>query len=144
MAVGYFLDKEHPPSKEEVKSTLGAKFPLWERIIQFIYDNYELTADFSYGGRNYGWNLWYRKGGKSLVSLYPQKGGFVAQIVLGNDQTKEALTMKFCKSVDRLVQETPLLHDGKWLFIPVKSMAEAKDVEKLLLLKRKPIKRKAA
>jgi hypothetical protein len=143
MAIGYFLDKEHCPTQEEVKSVLGAKFPLWERIIQFIFENYELATEFSYGGKNYGWNLWYRKGGKSLVSLYPQKGGFVAQVVLGKDQTKEALMMKFCRSVDKLVHETPLLHDGKWLFIPVKSLAEVKDVEKLLLLKRRPTKKKA-
>jgi len=142
MAIGYFLDKEHQPTAGEIESTLGAKFPLWERIIQFLYDNYEMTAKLSYGGKNYGWNLWYQKGGKSLVSLYPQKGGFVAQIVLGKDQTKEVLTMKFCKNVDRLVHDTPLLHDGKWLFIPVKSLAEVKDVEKLLLLKRRPITKK--
>lgn len=143
MAIGCFLDKERPPTDAEVKSALGVKFPLWQRIVQFLYDNYEMAADFSYGGKEYGWNLWYRKSGKSLVSLYPQTGGFVAQVVLGKDQTEQALTMKFCRNVDKLVRETPQLHDGKWLFIPIKSLAEAKDVERLLLLKRKPIRKKA-
>lgn len=143
MAIGCFLDEEHRPTEKEVESALGAKFPLWERLVQFLYDKYEMTAEFSYGGRNYGWNLWYRKSGKSLVSLYPQRSGFVAQVVLGKDQTREALTMKFCKSVDKLVRETPQLHDGKWLFIPVKSVAEVNSVEKLLLLKRRPIRIKA-
>jgi hypothetical protein len=142
MAIGCFLDKGHPPTEKEVEAALGAKFPLWEKMIQFIYDNYEMTVEFSYGGKNYGWNLWYRKSGKSLVSLFPQRGSLVAQVVLGKDQTEQALAMKFCKSVDKLVRETPQLHDGKWLFIPVKTLTEAKDVEKLLLLKKRPTKRK--
>jgi hypothetical protein len=142
MPIGCFLDKNRPPSATEVKAALGRKFPLWERIIQFLYDNYDMTAEFSYGGKNYGWNIPYRKSGKSLLSLYPQKESFVAQVVLGRDQTEEALKMKFCRSVDRLVHETPPLHDGKWLFVPVRSAAEADDIEKLILLKKRPIKRK--
>jgi len=95
MAIGCFLDKEHSPSEKEVRSTLGARYPFWQHVVQFLYNNYEMAADFSYGGKKYGWNLWYRKSGKSLVSLYPQTGGFVAQIVLGKDQTEQALEMKF-------------------------------------------------
>ena len=142
MSIGCFLDKEHKPAQEEVKLALGAKFSLWGKLIQFLSDNYEMTAELSFGGKNYGWNLWYRKSGKSLVTLYPQKSGFTAQVVLGKDQAEQALNMKFCKNVERLVRETPQLHDGKWLFIPVKSSAEVNDVEKLLLLKWRPIKRK--
>jgi hypothetical protein len=50
--------------------------------------------------------------------------------------------MKFCRKVGTLIRETPQLHDGKWLFIPVKTTAELKDVEKLLLLKKQPARRK--
>jgi hypothetical protein len=42
-----------------------------------------MNAEFSFGGKNYGWNLRYLKRGKALVSLYPQSGRFVAQMVLG-------------------------------------------------------------
>ncbi|HUH96959.1 MAG TPA: DUF3788 family protein [Anaerolineales bacterium] len=142
MAIGYFLDKEHQPAKKEIEAALAGKLCFWKDIVQFIENNYELTGELAYGGKNYGWNLWYRKGGKSLVCLYPGQGSFTAQVVLGRDQSEQALHLKFCRSVDRLLQETPQLHDGKWLFIPVKSPAEAKAVEKLLLLKKHPIRRK--
>jgi len=42
-----------------------------------------MPDEFSFGGKNYGWNIWYRKSGKSLVSLYPQEKSIVAQVVLG-------------------------------------------------------------
>jgi len=35
----------------------------------------------------------------------------------------------------------PLLHDGRWLFIPVMSETDAADVEQLLLVKRRPVKK---
>jgi hypothetical protein len=142
MPIGCFLDKGHRPTNEEVKSALGAKFSRWEKIIQFLRDNYEMTAEFGYGGKNYGWNLWYRKSGKSLVSLYPQRGHFVAQVVLGRDQVEQAMNLDLGKVVDRMVRETPQLHDGKWLFIPVESLAEVNGVENLLLIKRRPVKKK--
>jgi hypothetical protein len=37
-----------------------------------------------------------------------------------------------------MLQEAPQLRDGRWLFIPVTTKSDAKDVEKLLLAKMRP------
>ena len=142
MSIGYFLDREHQPSEADMEAALGSSWQWWKTLTDFIAENYQIAPELNFGGKNYGWNLWYRKSGKSLTSLYPQRGSFIVQIVLGKDQTQTALTMEFCREVGRLVRETPQLHDGKWLFIPVKTAAELRDVEKLLLLKKHPLKRK--
>ena len=86
-----YIDKNHQPSPQESKEALGPSFPLWERLLQFIEDTYQMPGEFSFGGKNYGWNIWYRKSGKSLVSLYPQDKSIVAQVVLGKDQVEKAL-----------------------------------------------------
>jgi hypothetical protein len=143
MAVGCFLDKTRPPSPGEVKDALGECFPLWEGMLQFIEDTYQLRVEFSYGGKNYGWNLWYRPGGKALVSLYPQENSFVAQVVLGKDQLEKALGLSLGEKVGKMVQETPLLHDGKWLFISVDSQTDLQDVQRLLLVKKRPVMKKS-
>jgi hypothetical protein len=142
MAVGFFIDKSCSPSAEELKAALGGCFPLWEALLRFIEDTYQLRVEFSYGGKNYGWNLWYRPGGKALVSLYPQQDSFVAQVVLGKDQLDKALRLSLGEKVGKMVRETPLLHDGKWLFIPVDSQADLQDVQQLLLVKKRPVKKK--
>lgn len=142
MSIGYFLDKEHQPSEKQIETALGSNYRLWKTLIEFIAENYQIPPEINFGGNKYGWNLWYRKSGKSLVSIFPQQNYFVAQVVLGKDQVEEALKLKLGKKVGRLVKETPQLHDGKWLFIPVASQEEVDDVEKLLLLKRSPIKKK--
>ena len=141
MVVGFFLDKECQPSHDEVLAALGATAPLWERLVRFIADTYQMPGEWSYGGKKYGWNLWYRKSGKSLTSLYPQQDHLIAQVVLGREEGERALALQLGNHVGGMLRDAPLLHDGRWLFIPVTSETDAADVEQLLLVKRRPLKR---
>jgi hypothetical protein len=141
MPISYFTDKSHPPEPDEVKLALGDAQRLWSNLVDFIASNYSMVGDMTYGGKNYGWNLWYRKSGKSLLSLYPQERAFIAQVVLGREQVDKALTLTLGVNVGRVLHETPSLHDGRWLFIKVENVADVKDVEQLLLLKKRPIKK---
>ncbi len=138
MTIGIFIDKDHQPTAPEVFDVLGTKRVLWEELAQFIADNYPIPGEWNFGGKNYGWNLWYRKSGKTLVTLYPQKGYFVAQIVLGKDQVEQALNVKLGKNVGTVLTETPQLHDGRWLCIRVKTEKDVKDIQQLLQVKRRP------
>ncbi len=138
MTIGLFTDKEHQPTATEVFDALGAKQALWSGLTQFITDNYPIPGEWNFGGKNYGWNLWYRKSGKTLVTLYPQKEYFVAQIVLGKAQVEQAFALKLGKNVGTALMETPQLHDGRWLFIKVKTAKDVKDIQQLLQVKRRP------
>lgn len=142
MSIGFFTDKTHQPAPEEIASALGEKGSLWADLIEFIAQTYQMEGPISYGGKNYGWNLWYRKSGKSLASLYPQQNAFVVQIVLGNAQVEAALQLSLSEQVGKLLRETPQLHDGRWLFIPVSSQRDVDDIKQLLLVKKKPARRK--
>ncbi|MBN1135172.1 MAG: DUF3788 domain-containing protein [Anaerolineae bacterium] len=141
MAVGFFLDKDQQPSLDELLAAMGSAAPLWDRLVQFIADTYQMPGEWSFGGKKYGWNLWYRKSGKSLTSLYPQQGHLVAQVVLGREEGERALALSLGDHVGGMLRGTPLLHDGRWLFIPVTTETDAADVEQLLLVKRRPAKK---
>jgi len=141
MAIGYFLEKTIEPTREEIDAALGASASHWQALLDFIETSFAIPPVFSFGGKNYGWNLWYKKGGKALTTLYPQKDHFIAQVVLGKEQVEKALALELGEKVSRILQETPQFHDGRWLFIPVSDEADVQDVERLLLLKRKPIKK---
>ncbi len=143
MSTGIFCEKDHQPTTREIFHALGSKRPLWETLTQFISDNYEIPGLLNFGGNKYGWNLWYRKSSKTLVTLFPNDEYFVAQIVLGKDQAEQASQLKFGKNVQKVIQGTPQLHDGQWLFIKVKSKKDVKDIEQLLFIKKKPRQQKA-
>ncbi len=138
MTIGLFTDKDYQPTATAVFAALGARRPLWEALTQFIAANYPIPGEWNFGGKNYGWTLWYRKSGKTLVTLYPQEDYFVAQIVLGKDQVEQAIALKLGKNVGTILKETPQLHDGRWLFIKVKTARDVKDIEQLLQIKRRP------
>jgi hypothetical protein len=138
MSIGVFLDKDHQPTMDEVFAALGSKQSLWEELTRFIADNYPIPGEWNYGGKKYGWNVWHRRGGKTLVSLYPQNEGFVAQIVLGRDQAEQALSLRLGEHVGTALKEAPQLHDGRWLFITVRTGQDVRDIQQLLQIKRKP------
>lgn len=138
MSIGIFLDVEHQPTGTEVLDTLGAKKSLWQELTRFLADNYPVEGEWTFGGKKYGWSLRYRKSGKTLVTLYPEKSKFIAQIVLGQAEVAQALALKLGKNVRTILQQTPQLHDGRWLFINANSKQDVQDIQKLLQIKRKP------
>ena len=142
MTMGYFTNRSHQPSPEEIRLALGSLHPLWERLTRFIDTNYQIAGEFSFWGpAKSGWNLRYRKKGKALLALYPQKEGIMAQVVLGKAQAERALSLKVGEKVSKMLREAPQLHDGRWLSIPILNEADAEDVEQLLLVKMQPIRR---
>ena len=49
--------------------------------------------------------------------------------------TERALELNLGETAARMVRERPQLHDGKWLYIPVRTVANVEDVERLIDLK---------
>lgn len=129
----------HQPSPEELRSALGARYALWERLISFIETTYGLTGEWSrWGPAGFGWGLRFRQGGRALVALYPQRGQILAQVVLGRAQAERALGLELGDSVAEILREAPQLRDGRWLSIPVLFEEDASAVEQLLLVKMRP------
>jgi hypothetical protein len=54
VSIGAFVDKQHPPTIEAMIVSVRSKRPLWERLTQFIEENYRVKRDFAFYGKNYG------------------------------------------------------------------------------------------
>ena len=142
MAIGVFVDKEHKPTAAEIAVTLGSKRPLWENLNGFIADSYRLKSDFAFYGKNYGWALRYRKGGKALLSLYPGQDSFTAQIIIGQEQAEKALGLGLSKRVNKITEDAHPYPEGLWLFIKVESERALNDIKQLLTVKLQPIQKR--
>ncbi len=137
-----FLDYRQSPTAKEVRAALGSKLPLWERLTAFAEETLGATGTWSrFGPARTGWNLRYRRGGKSLTALHPMREHVLVQVVLGAKQAGKALELELGDAIARMLRETPQLRDGRWLFIPITDESEAADVESLLLLKMSPRRR---
>ena len=138
MGIGIFTDKGHQPTVEAMLATVGSKRLFWEKLTGFISDNHRAQRDFTFYGKNYGWAVRFRKGGKALISLYPGKEEFTVQIVLGPTQADEAFGLNLGENVIKIIENAHKYPEGRWLFIKIESEQDLGDVQKLLMVKSPP------
>nr|MDO8080937.1 DUF3788 domain-containing protein [Candidatus Freyarchaeota archaeon] len=141
MSIGVFVDKEHQPTMEEIFAVLGSKRSLWEKLTKFVADNYRTKDDFAFYGKNYGWAVRFRKGGKALLSLYPGKESFTVQIILGQTEAEKASSLNLSSKVRKTLEDAHQYSEGRWLFIKIESEQDLNDIQKLLILKARPAKK---
>ncbi len=134
-------DKEHEPSDKDIFSYLGNNATeAWVDIISSLRTNYDFSPEVDYGGKNYGWSIRYRKSGKSLCTLFPERGAFTILIVLGKkevEQFKEHIN-EFSGEFVELFKCAKQFHDGRWLWIRVFKKSGTGDIKRLLIIKKKP------
>lgn len=136
-------DKATKPSEEEMTNFIGEPARrAWLEIRKFIEDHYDIMPETIFGGAKYGWGVRYRKSGKTLCSLTPEKGAFTVLIVLGKKESEKALSTRdeLSSKIYKLIENTKQLHDGRWLWIRLSTASGTEDVKKLLQIKRKPKK----
>lgn len=133
------IDKEHEPTEKEMVSFIGEKAKeAWLEMRRFVEDNYEINPETVFYGAKYGWTIRYRKSGRTLCSLFPERGGFSVLIVLGRRESEEAVSMRneLGSRIYELLENTKQLHDGRWLWIRLSTISDIDDVKKLLRIKK--------
>ncbi|WP_157794099.1 DUF3788 domain-containing protein [Paenibacillus donghaensis] len=135
-------DKETVPSFELIYSYLGPQATeAWLQLTRFAEQNYDHVSELIFGGKNYGWNLRYRKSGKTLFSMFPEQDRFTVLLVLGKKeiQAYEERIHEFGEFFKHVYESASQYHDGRWLWIGIDSVAQINDIEKMIMIKRKPI-----
>jgi hypothetical protein len=135
MSYGCFTDRNNMPSEDEVSGALSSSRATWDRMVIFLENNFKTKKGYKFYGKNYGWALQFSLSGKALISLYPGKGGFVAQVILKKDQYERAIQSDICEGIKKLIGQTQEIHEGKWLFINIGDEKDLDDIEKLVLIR---------
>ena len=132
MSVGAFVDKQHQPTIDAMIALVRSKRRLWEGLMQFIEENYRVKRDFAFYGKNFGWALRFQRGGRALVAFYPGVDSFTVQVIIAPAQLEEALQLHLGTKVRELLINARAFTEGRWLFIPVESEQDCRDVRRLL------------
>jgi hypothetical protein len=136
MSIGVFTDKNHQPTDTEISEAIGPMLSAWQSLVKFIRENYAVQEDFKFlYGKKYGWALRFRISGKLLTSLYPTQSGFTAQVNLNPAAIKQAQRMKLGKNVQQAIAKAHPYPEGRWLFVPVESKKDVRDIQRLLALR---------
>lgn len=133
-----YSEKE-PPSWEQITEYIND--PLWTVFNQRIQSAYHCDPRLEYSrcSMQAGWNIKYKKSGRSLCTLYPMQGYFIALVVIGSRELTEAeLLMPLCSDyVQTVFRNTKTGNGQKWLMLEVREESIMRDVFTLINL-RKP------
>jgi nitrogen fixation protein FixH len=139
MMGGCFYRTRRPPTEEEIAAALGAKLPVWMRLTRFVETTYGAEGTWTtWGQAKSGWNLRYRRKGRALVALHPQRDRIYVEMVLGRAEADRALALNLTDAATKAFHAAPQGRDGRWIYLSVASAADAEDVEKLLVAKVRP------
>jgi len=131
----------HEPSDNQIKEYVDT--PLWDDIAVHLQQTYNVRPKLSYSccsmdqGIWKGWNVKYKKGGKSLCTLYPKQGHFLSLVPIGLREVNEAESlMSLCSEYTQtLFKQTVSGYSGKSLAIYVTSENILQDVKELIALR---------
>ena len=144
MALSAFADRERRPSLDDMQRVVGEKAALWRTVSDFMRDTYACPGEAKFYGKSYGWMLWFRVGGKSLLALYPQEHAVTAQLTLAPRLVDEALALPLGTAFRRAIEDAHRYPEGRWHFVPLLDDEEVTDVKRLVLLKKRPPRARGA
>ena len=134
---------DRKPSVEELDQY--ADNPLWPELRRYLKDAYgaEPRLDYSRCGLEPGWNLKFKKGSKSLSTVYLRPGYVTAMISIApKDEPEAEGVLLTCTEYTRtLYQNTASSKMGRWLMVDLTSPEILEDIKALLALRAKPAKR---
>ncbi len=87
-------------------------------------------------GVRYGWALRFRRGGRAFLAMYPNRDFLTVQIILGQAQIAEARAIGLPPNISKVLEAAKEYPEGRWLFIPVKSLKAVRQLRALIALKR--------
>ncbi len=135
---------EKIPVEEDLIALFGQSlFDVWMQMNYFIDSKYDMEHLWSSGGKKWTYEYKFRRGGKTLCALYAKKNVFGFMIIFGKAEREkfEAIRSELSTETQRIYDEATTYHDGKWVMFELTDTSLFSDMEKLLLIKRKPNKR---
>ena len=136
-----WCSKDQVPSENQIVEFVDT--PLWVDLRNHLQQTYHVQPKMFYSccsmdkGFWKGWNIKYKKNGKSLCTLYPKQGYFVALVPVGaKELAEDELFIPFCdKYTQDLYRQIKSGTNGKSLAINVTSKNILCDVKELVALR---------
>jgi len=130
-----------PPANDEMISLIGRDlFKVWNELSELIEKKYDMERLWNSGGKTWTYEYKYRRGGKTLCALYAKENCLGFMVIFGKDERAkfEVDRESYSAKIQKIYDEANTYHDGKWVMFELTDHTLFSDMEKLLLLKRRP------
>lgn len=129
------------PGEEEMTALVGKSlYDVWNQLCALIDEKYDMDCLWNQGGKAWKYEYKYRRGGKTLCTLYARENCVGFMVILGKEERLkfEAEKGNYAKEVQQIYDETQTYHDGKWIMFRPVDTSLFSDFMKLLRIKRRP------
>lgn len=137
-------DQSNKPTLKDINDFVSCN--LFGKLCSQLETSYCISPMIEYSkcSMQKGWNIKYKKSGKSLCTIYPMKDYIIVLVVIGEKERMEAeLVLTTCSEyIQQLYQNTSFSCSGKWMMIDVRETTVLEDVLKLIQTRVKPKKLK--
>lgn len=135
----YGLDKM--PSFKQIKEYVNNSY--LDELCSFIEKTYSVDQSIEYSCCSLmpGWNIKYKKKGKSICTIYPAEGKFCSMVTIsGKNQAEIEFMLPSCDNyVQDIYKNTKPFNSSRWLMIEVTSERILDDVKTFIDVKMKKI-----
>ena len=134
------------PNIEEIRRFIKSKKAVkaFDSLLDFLDNNYNFEQEIYFGGKKFGVMLRYRRNGKTLISIFPEKNAFSVILIYGKKEVimfnaqRESFDTYFTSVFDN----TPQLHDGRWMLITIEDENLLPELAKMIMIKKSIMKEK--
>ena len=131
---------EKIPSESIMTDLLGKQlYDVWLSLSAAIDERYDMEGSWNNGGKKWIYEYKYRKGGKTLCSLYARENCLGFMSIFGKDERLkfEENRESYSAEVQKAYDGAQTYHDGKWIMFFPEDDSLFPDFMKLLAIKRK-------
>lgn len=134
------LNSLQTPDMQSIEAYIeGEAKKRWKSLLSFIEEDFKSKPQIAYStcSGKPGWNVKYKKSGKALCTLYPEKEQFIALVVLSatDMQIFDLVKSSYTAYLNALYEKCKPFNGTKWLMTSVTDDDILEDVKKLLKLK---------
>lgn len=129
----------HTPSLDEICEYV--RNPVFDEFCAEVGAKYKIEGKTEYSKCSWmtGWNVKFKKSGKSLCTVYPNEGYFTVLVVVGKNEKEkvEKLLPECTGEIRSIYNETKEGNGQRWLMIDLEDKGEVyHDVMKFIGLRR--------
>ncbi len=136
MALSAFDDKSRQPTDAEVAATLGKAHAAWREVIARVGARFApLAPEWGFTSKSAGWGLRLRHKDRVILYMTPREGHFLASFALGEKAVADAREAGLPAAVLKVIDEARRYAEGRGVRLEVRTVAEARNIEKLAIVK---------
>lgn len=132
-------DKNYCPAIEEIGEYV--QNPVFMQFCTEIRNTYQCSGKTEYSSCSWekGWNVKFKKSGKTLCTIYPKEGYFTVMIVVGSKEkaAAEAILTECTIELQTIYRETKEGNGQRWLLIDLEEKENLyRDLLRLIQIRR--------